>query len=388
MTILFIYVLVFAIAFLLLTSYVLYPLLLYILPARLPGTLEFPDSTVIHVIVPCYNEERVLEKKVENALATDYPFPVKVHVAIDKSTDRTHDIARGLAKKHANVLVWDKGYRKGKNDSINYVIQQACPREDDILLFTDANTFFEKGSFMALYEELRKGSAVVGGSMVYLDMETQSARSEGLYWKYEEWIRGNESRLGRLIAMNGGIMTMVAKHFKPVPADVPNDFEAPLRLVSTRRSTFAKEARGLEEAILDEKEEYHRKERMANRQMNAVLSTWNRMSAMTKFQVTFHKVVRWFGLHLFLLQSGLVLLALVLAPDRVSISLVLIHGLILILMGAALAGAGRIESRFLSLAYHAMVVHHSAFKGAFGSLLGKEISTWKKAESNRGTPPA
>lgn len=370
---------------LLVSSYFGYPLLIeFIKKSNLSSVQEMSEDCRIHLLIPCFNEDAVIEEKIHNSFLIDYPRSFSVYVIIDKSDDKTFEKASQLQEIYPDLVVWNKGYRKGKNDSINFFYKKVRPNSKDIIFLTDANTFFEKDSFMHLWREFEAGAHVVGGSMHYVDKMTTSAKSEGVYWRYEEWIRENESKLGRCITMNGGNMAMLAVDFEELQAFVPNDFDIPLRLVSNYKTSFAKHSVGREVAILDSDEELARKRRMANRQMNAVLLRWGRLDVRTKIQLTLHKIVRWFALFIvfviYLLQAvsfmtiGVSWIGLLLFSLAGIVSLALI---IEAVKPDAIPGAGLIA--------YAVKVHFYSGIGAFQALVGRKVALWGGATTNRKT---
>ncbi len=369
----------FAIIVILIGSYFLYPILIHFLPNNTNSEPpQIKDDTVIHLIIPCYNEESVIEEKIHNSFKIKSHLKLRVYVVIDKSDDSTYEKAFALKSKYENLNVVNKGYRKGKNDSINFIVDDIKPNDHDLLFFTDSNTFFNEDVVEQFLPEFYKGSVLVGGSMKYIDQETKSAKAEGLYWKYEEWIRRNESKLGRLIAMNGGIIVLLARYFDHIPLYVPNDFEAPLRLASEHRVTFSKNAIGFESAIIDSQEEFKRKRRMANRQMNAVIYHWDKMSFIIRLQTIFHKIIRWFGLQLFIIQA---LIGYILSLEFALFKYVGYFNLTLLIL--LLISIPLKKAKFFSTIFHASAVHHYGFLGAFGSIIGKKVNIWSKAETNR-----
>ena len=55
---------------------------------------------------------------------------------------------------------------------------------------------------------------------------------EGIYWKYEGWIKRNESRLGFLIGCNGGIFALRRRLYESLPAStIVEDFVLTLRVL-------------------------------------------------------------------------------------------------------------------------------------------------------------
>jgi cellulose synthase/poly-beta-1,6-N-acetylglucosamine synthase-like glycosyltransferase len=369
----------------LLVSYLFYPVIISFLSRERiqKSNLEFDQQdSRIHVIVCCYNEGEVIEEKIRNCFAIDYPVPYSVYVVVDKSEDDTLIIAKRMREEFKNLYVFDKGYRNGKNDSLNYFYNNAIIGKNDVLFMSDANTFFEKEAFKFLWEDLASGSAAVGGSMVYIDQKSNSAKSEGIYWKYEEWIRNSESNFGRNISMNGGNMAMLAKCYKELPLFAPNDFFIPLSLVSKYKCTFNGKSEGVEKAILHKSEELNRKSRMANRQMSAILYLWNQMSLLTKIQVVFHKIIRWFALVIYFMLFLIALLRDFLIGSIDVFSGIIYFGALMI-CAVVIFGKLRFKSNILSTLNYAIMVHYFAAKGAIASLYGKKVSTWKKADSNR-----
>jgi cellulose synthase/poly-beta-1,6-N-acetylglucosamine synthase-like glycosyltransferase len=343
----------------------------------------FGSSTSVYHIIPLYNEEGTIEEKVSNCIELKSEFRM-VHVfVVDKSGDRTSEVINKFSKLFPDqIAVIDKGYRKGKNDSLNIAIDQLSPEENDILLFSDANTFFEKNAFKFLVESLREGYDLVGGSMQYYDEVTESAKSEGLYWKYEEWIRRSEAKLGRCIVVNGGNFAMLARHFRQLPEFVPNDLEAPLRLCGNGLSVgFNAQAKGLEAAVLNEEEETSRKRRMGNRQMNCVTYLWPELDLTTKMHIILRKVLRWSGFHFLLLNLVLTIIYGIFQMNYYFIFLGLL-GLFFIVILALLHYFGN-RNKLVMAFHHAMVVHVNSFNGMLSSVFGKKISFWDKAESNR-----
>ena len=370
--------------FLLLTSYLIYPLTISIKKTKPRENVnDLSKESKIHLVIACYNEEQVIEEKIRNSFSIDYPREFCVYVVIDESSDRTSELAHQLTKEYNNLIVLDKGYRKGKNDSINYFFENIKPEGHDVLFFTDANTFYEKESFVNLWDKLEKGAVVVGGSMKYIDQLSNSAKSEGLYWRYEEWIRRNESRFGRTITMNGGNMAMIAKYFEELPLFVPNDFDIPIRLVSEYKTAFAENAIGVEKAILHGKEELTRKERMANRQMNAILLRWAQLSLLTKTQLIFHKVIRWLALPLALVITILSILndLIVEKYSTVTIVFLCIWGLSFLCILLDKIRPGRLP--LVGTLSYAFWVHFYGGRGVIKAFSGKKVSFWGKAASNR-----
>ncbi len=383
-------ILLFIICFILITVFVVYlgyPLVLGLLPKRqLNKKIIFDENTVVYHIIPMYNEREVAKDKILNSLKIISPHKIVTVIVLDESDDGTEELVFENYKQFPNQMkVINKGYRKGKNDSINKAIEFIKPKSNDILFFSDGNTMFEPDSFQFLYEKLSVGYGLVGGSMQYFDEKTESAKSEGLYWKYEEWIRRHEAKIGRCIVVNGGNFAMLSKYFKFLPTFVPNDLEAPLRLCGRGVAVgFSYESKGIELAVLDENEEMSRKKRMGNRQMNCIKYLWSELNFLTKIQIMVRKILRWSGLYLLILSLVTCIILSALYSFQSYQILALFAGLgLLVIFGVEVLIKLKLKSKLIITLHHAVQVHVFSFSGMMSSVFGKRVSTWNKAESNR-----
>ena len=119
-----------------------YPLLLWLL-ARLFGEDaaspeadgELPQVTLI---IPAYDEAEVIERKIANTRALDYPADrLEIVVASDGSSDRTAELARDAGADR--VLELPRG---GKVAALNQAVREAT---GTVLAFSDANSYLAPG---------------------------------------------------------------------------------------------------------------------------------------------------------------------------------------------------------------------------------------------------
>jgi cellulose synthase/poly-beta-1,6-N-acetylglucosamine synthase-like glycosyltransferase len=138
---------------------------------------------------------------------------------------------------------------------------------------------------------------------------------EGLYWKYECWIKRNESRLGFLIGCNGGIFALRAGLFEPLPPNtLVEDFVLTMRILEKgSRVVFEPGARALEPACASARDEMKRKVRIGAGGFQALGLTRRLLLpsyGLAAFAYWGHKVLRWLVPFFFLaaLVSNLFLL--------------------------------------------------------------------------------
>ncbi|MDD5676070.1 MAG: glycosyltransferase, partial [Chitinivibrionales bacterium] len=179
--------------FVLCYAYGIYPLLLPLL-ARLFGSEPRQDGAftpAVTVIVPAYNEGVVIRKKINNILALDYPADkLSVLVGSDASTDDTHE--KVLALSGPRVRLWIAPRRGGKTAVLNQCAQQVAA---EIIVFTDANTMFDRESLRLLVRNFADGR--VGGAAGRIDHVTPAAaaapyREEVAYRAFEVRLKKNE----------------------------------------------------------------------------------------------------------------------------------------------------------------------------------------------------
>ncbi len=210
---------------LILYTYALYPTLLWLLARFFPAPIKMPAQEIqplpsVTLLISAYNEEAVIAKKLENSLAIDYPQErLQILVAVDGQADRTREIVLSFADQGVELSFSPQ--RAGKINAICRAIQAA---RGDIIVLTDANTYFESQALRFLVAPLADPAVgAVSGAKVIARQGDSLAHSEGLYWKYESFIKKQESRLGSCTGVCGEIFALRKDLFEPAPPRVIND---------------------------------------------------------------------------------------------------------------------------------------------------------------------
>ena len=118
----------------------------------------------VSVIVPAYNEEKVVVKTITSLLEQDYPSELEIVVVDDGSADRTYQTARDAFLGHARVTVLTKA-NGGKASAMNFGIEHA---RGEIVIGLDADTVFVRGTITNLVVPLAdpRVGAVAGNAKV------------------------------------------------------------------------------------------------------------------------------------------------------------------------------------------------------------------------------
>ena len=126
---------------------------------------RFPDVTPhVSVIVPAFNEAKVIEKTIHSLLCQQYAGPLDVVVVDDGSPDGTGDVARAAFAGDPRVTVFSKP-NGGKASALNFGIQRAS---GEIVICLDADTVFEPRAVAELVRPLSDPAvgAVAGNAKV------------------------------------------------------------------------------------------------------------------------------------------------------------------------------------------------------------------------------
>lgn len=115
-----------------------------------PGGLCPPVS----VIIPAFNEEKVIARTVRSMLDSDYAGPMEVIVIDDGSSDRTSEAVEAVADQRVLLL---RQSNAGKSRALQNGVDQAT---GEIFVFADADTIFDPDAISHLVAGL--GDPLVG----------------------------------------------------------------------------------------------------------------------------------------------------------------------------------------------------------------------------------
>ncbi|MCB0872641.1 MAG: bifunctional glycosyltransferase family 2/GtrA family protein [Actinobacteria bacterium] len=111
---------------------------------------------VLDVVIPVYNEEATLAAcvhRLDAHLRETYPYPFVITVANNASTDRTADVAFGLAEEVANLRVVDLD-RKGRGRALKAAWESSTA---DVLAYMDVDLSTDLDALWPLVAPLMSG---------------------------------------------------------------------------------------------------------------------------------------------------------------------------------------------------------------------------------------
>jgi cellulose synthase/poly-beta-1,6-N-acetylglucosamine synthase-like glycosyltransferase len=346
-------------------THVLYPAIWALLARLAPRRVRRADfEPAVTVIVAAFNEEQVIERRVANLRALDYP-PEKLELVVtsDASSDRTEELAEAAG---ARVI---RNPRGGKVAAQDRAVRET---EGEIVAFSDANASWSPDALRMLVRNFADPDvAYVCGQLKI--QRADGSNKEGVYWRYELAVRDAESRLGSVTGGNGSIYAVRRSDYVEVDPRFGHDLSLPYLMVQRgRRAVYEPEALAFEKPTPTNEAEYRRKVRMFEHCWLIVLrgKMLRRLGPLYAVEIVSHRLLRYGSglLHVVLLATSFALVthgwvyAVVLAAQ-------------LLLLLAAGVGVG--------IARYYVLVSWATVQALWNYLRRGVPATWEAAEGTR-----
>ena len=261
--------------------------------AALPADEDLPHVTFM---ICAYNEQDVVDIKMENIHQFDYPHD-KLHVmwVTDGSSDGTNE----RLSRYPDVEVVFSPERKGKTAALNHGISMV---KTDLTIMTDANTMVNPEAIREIVRCFQdpEVACVAGEKRVMARHEGQAAaEGEGLYWKYESALKKLDSELYSAMGAAGELNAIRTHFYRPMPENaLLDDFVMSMRIVDNGyKIAYSPEAYAMEYGSADLNEESKRKRRIAAGGLQSIWWLRKMMNPLRNpvvaFQFVSHRVLRW-----------------------------------------------------------------------------------------------
>jgi cellulose synthase/poly-beta-1,6-N-acetylglucosamine synthase-like glycosyltransferase len=331
----------------------------------------------VSLVVAAYREASVIEAKVRNALALDWPRDkLEVIVAVDGGAEPGADDTAALARAAGADRVLELP-RLGKVRSQDAAVDTA---RGALLAFSDANASWEPGALRALAAAFDDPEVAYACGQVAFVNES-GTNQEGLYWRYELWLRAHESALESVTAGNGAIYAVRRDAYAQGDPRVSHDLALPFRLVKGGlRAVYVPDARATERMVPTIEGEWARKRRM-------MAHAWPMIARggllnpigyppLYALMIGSHRLLRYSAplLHLLALAASLAL------SRRRLYRLAALAQLSLL---AAAAAGGRVRARPLLVARYYVLTTASIAAGLYDWLRHGTPAGWDAAEGTR-----
>ena len=355
-----------------------YPAAMGVLARLRPRPVRKAEITPsVALVVSAHDEEAVIGRRVENLLALDYPADrLEIVVVSDGSTDRTDAIVGEIASREPRVRLLPCP-REGKVAAQHRSVRETS---SDVLAFTDANTEWKPGALRVLVRNL--ADPEVGYVCGQLRLESpDGANMEGSYWRYEMWVRAQESACSSITAGNGAIYAVHRDAYVEDDPKFGHDFGFPYLMEQAgRRAVYEPEAIAVEKPAAEPEDEYGRKVRTIARALGHILTgrIFRRTRPLYMAELISHRVLRYSTglLHIGLLVSNVALLGR--APFYRLFFVLQLAGL-----GLAAAGRARLPIPGARLAYYYYVVTKATVAALVRYQRSGTPQMWDKAKGTR-----
>ena len=202
-------ILLLIIAFLIIWQFVGYPFLMALYSKRKKQIKSDSNFTpFVTILVPTFNEERVIERRIDNLNRLEYPKDNYEIIVVDSgSTDNTISIVEEIIRgsySHPKVRIVKEKTRNGKASAINFGCDFAI---GEIILVTDANCVFDEQVLSKIIPHFKNPVfGAVGGQFKVLNPEKNPlVASTQFYWDLEYLMRLGETELDSACLFHGEI---------------------------------------------------------------------------------------------------------------------------------------------------------------------------------------
>ncbi len=370
-------------------SYIGYGILLYFL-VKLKNLFSSPKQydlnyePTVSLVIPCFNEADYIEEKIKNSLLLEYP---KDKLQLIFISDGSNDDTALRVSKYPQVLALHEDARNGKAAAMNRAMQFVT---GEIVVFCDANTDINPEAIREIvkhYADSEVGAVTGEKRIITKDKENASGAGEGIYWKYESFLKQLDSDFYTIVGAAGELMSYRKSLYKELPKDsLLDDLMQSMQIaLDGYRVIYEKNAYAAETASANVGEELKRKIRIA-------AGAWQSMSRLPKafnifsnFKVSFlfisHRVLRWtlapLSLLVLLLVNFLLMINIGGIYTPIMIAQILFYSMAL--LGWYLANK-QIKVKILFVPYYFFIMNLCMYLGLARFMKGKQSANWERAK--------
>jgi cellulose synthase/poly-beta-1,6-N-acetylglucosamine synthase-like glycosyltransferase len=192
-----------------------------------PHALSITDpepKPKVSIVIPTYNEEAIIGKKLDNVLELDYPSELLEVVIVDSSTDKTPEIIKGYQEKFQNLRLIQEP-RKGLASALNtgYALTR-----NEIVIKTDCDSLLEKDVLLKVASDFV--NTAIGGVTGRQIVINKSKVEEG-YRSLQFRVQIAESCLDSTIIFHGPFSAYRKNLIVPIdPNSLADDSELAIKI--------------------------------------------------------------------------------------------------------------------------------------------------------------
>ncbi len=251
----------------------------------------------VTLLVAAYNEADILEQKIRNCFALDYPDQKLEIIFI---TDGSDDNGPEIVQKYPRIKLLHKPERRGKLAAINRAMTHVT---SPFVIFCDANTSLNPACIKEIikhYQDEQIGAVAGEKKINNTSVDGGSASAgEGLYWKYESFLKKLDSSFYTVVGAAGELFSIRTALFETVESNILlDDFMISMNICKKGyRVLYEPKAFASEAPSLSMKEEQKRKIRISAGGFQSVVLLKELLNVFKYGKLTFqyfsHRVLRW-----------------------------------------------------------------------------------------------
>jgi biofilm PGA synthesis N-glycosyltransferase PgaC len=343
-------------------------------------TFELPPVTLV---VAAYNEEAILPQKIKNCAEIDYPPHLFNLIFV---TDGSTDYSKDLIRQHDSITLLHQPERNGKLAALKRAMQYVTA---PIVVFSDANSMLNPGCIRAMVRHFanEKVGGVAGEKKVLKTNRSLIGEAEGLYWKYESFMKQQDADFNTVVGAVGELFSIRTELFHPFDEDlILEDFIFSIHIclsgykIEYEPNAFASEAPSL--TLADEEK---RRVRIAAGAYQAVNYLKQHLNVFKYprlgIQYFSGRLLRWIVCPILIILVLITNIGLVINhQDHIFYYLLLAQGTFYLfaLTGWIFTGVGR-RMGVLAIPFYFVFMNLCLVKGFFNYVRGRQTILWERS---------
>jgi biofilm PGA synthesis N-glycosyltransferase PgaC len=348
---------------------------------------KYPISRKLPVtlIITACNEEDVLEQKIENTLALDYPADKLKIIFI---TDGSSDGSVNIINKYSAITLLHQYERRGKLAAIKRAMNFV---ETPVVIFSDANTMLNKESIYQIarhYSDPNIGG-VAGEKKILLNSKVSAVgQAEGLYWQYESLMKKLDANFNTAVGAAGELFSIRTELFREIEDEVIlDDFMISMQVcLQGYKISYEPKAFAIESPSVSLFEEEKRKIRIAAGAYQSIGYLWQSLNVfkfpLLCFQFFSRRILRWIASPMMLIVLFFSNFIIVNKPPDTYLYLILLFAqlafYLLAFIGWLFISSGR-RAGIVSIPFYFVFMNYCLLKGFIKFLKGQQTVLWDKS---------
>lgn len=351
--------------------------------------ISFADSETeflpaVTLVIAAFNEEDFITKKIENSFSLDYPQEkLKILIITDGSSDKTPEIVN----QYPGIIHMHEPIRAGKIAAIHRAMANI---DTPYVIFSDANTLLNKMGIRNIvrhYKDISTGGVAGEKKIITSDSDTIAGSGEGLYWKYESFLKNQDGKFYSVVGAAGELFSIKTGLYEfPGKNIILDDLIISMRICQKGyRIAYEPDAYAMETPSASIKEERKRKVRISAGAFQSIVILYPLLNVFKfpklAFQYISHRVLRWTLCPLFLPIILITNIILLYKIHSSFYTLLLVFQCLFYIFALAGWVLSKVNIRIgvLYAFYYFLFINISLYTGFVSFLKGRQSVLWEKA---------